>query len=155
MKKPINPGFSNVKFNADLEKLLKKHKIDFGFFITNNVDKVGKQTVAAFVSRPGGRKEKPMAKALLDIFCQINLDTEDFLKVAQAITIAKHNAEIRRQRNLWSKIAEEAAVCHLSDEDRKKLEGYRKLKNECVAKNDLEKAAKFRALELEILKKKK
>ena len=155
MKKPINHGFSNIKFNADLEKLLKKHKIDFGFFITNNVDKVGKQTVAAFVSRPGGRKEKPMAKALLDIFCQINLETEDFLKVAQAITVAKHNAEIRRQRNLFAKIAEEAAICHLSDEDRKQLEIYKQRKNECVAKNDLEKAAKYRALELQLLNKKK
>lgn len=155
MKKPINQGFSNEKFNADLEKVLKKHKIDFGFFITNNVDKVGKQTVAAFVSRPGGKKEKPMANALLDVFCQINLETEEIAKVAEIIRIAKHNAEIRRQRNLWAKIAEEAAICHLSNEDRKLLESYKQHKNECVANNDLEKACEFRALELEILNKKK
>lgn len=149
--------FNIEKFTSDMDKLLSKYKIKNGAFISEHENKIIAFTK---LNKSTIKKETKLANALIDLFCEINLDIEDIKEITKLVQWAKlesqliEDAKKLKEEKLTKHEQEKIRFLLLSDSDRMLVEDYRERKTAAMKNQQYEEACKWRDEELKILNKK-
>lgn len=154
--------FNIDKFTVDMDKLLSKYKIKSGAFVSEHDNKI-----IAFTKlrKSTIKKETELADALIDLFCEINLDIEDIKGITKLVQFAKEQTEIdnaiktidnaiKTLDTITKREEENLAFLKLSDENKMLVEDIREKKTSAIKNKRYEEACKWREAELKILNKK-
>lgn len=140
--------FNSDKFTADMDKVLAKHKIKSGAFVSEH-----NGGILAYVKLKNStvKKEFRLADALIELFDEIELNEIDIKAITYLVRDAKLVSEMKEVETLTKQAIEELAFLKLSDKDKMICEDIRKKKLKAVDNQKWEEACKLRDEELEIL----
>lgn len=148
-------SLTEKSLDADIQKIMTKHKIHNGIFIATVPKKNSKVSRIVSVFNTDKQEESLLLDAVMNLITRVNLNSSDISTLCRNIDYGNQRLKEEQEELHLKKSFEDVNYALLSVDEKVQVDFFRKLKNEAVKLNKFEEGARYREMELMILSPKK
>ena len=151
--KKVTPknSLTEKSLDADIQKIMTKHKIHNGIFIATVPKNNSKVSRIVSVFNTDKQEEYLLLDAVMNLITRVNLNSSDISTLCRNIDYGNQRFKEEQEELNIQKSIQETTEALLSADEKIQVAFFRKLKNEAVKLNKFEEGARYREMELKIL----